>query len=135
MKQNTKVLIIEDEDPLRMALSDALRAEGYSTMEAADGNQGYELASSQNPDLILLDLMLPGRNGFSVLKGVRRAHEKVLAATLDDHVYRTIAELFGKEDGYCKGRGGGRPEVGLNTGRKKSRPEAAWESWEDDFDL
>ena len=68
----TKVLIIEDEDPLRMALSDALKAEGYSTMEAADGNQGYELATGQNPDLILLDLMLPGRDGFSVLRGVRQ---------------------------------------------------------------
>ena len=72
MNPNPKVLIVEDEDPLRMALNDALRSEGYRTIEAADGIAGYEMASSEAPDLILLDLMLPGRDGFSVLKELRQ---------------------------------------------------------------
>ncbi len=68
----TRILIVEDEEPLRLALSDALTAEGFSVMEAADGVQGYETAVREDPDLILLDLMMPKRDGFSVLRGLRQ---------------------------------------------------------------
>jgi two-component system alkaline phosphatase synthesis response regulator PhoP len=54
-----------------MALADALRAEGFDVTEAADGDTGLALALELAPDLILLDLMLPGRDGFSVLKAIR----------------------------------------------------------------
>jgi DNA-binding response OmpR family regulator len=67
----TKILLIEDEDPLRMALADALVSEGFEVLEAADGQRGFEMATTLDPDLILLDLMMPKRDGFSVLKGVR----------------------------------------------------------------
>jgi DNA-binding response OmpR family regulator len=72
-----RVLIVEDEDPLRMALSDALAAEGYLVEEAADGDIGYRLALENTPDVILLDLMLPGRDGYSILKEVRQARINV----------------------------------------------------------
>ena len=67
----SRILLIEDEEPLRMALVDALNAEGYEVLEAADGEVGLELALRQGPDLILLDLMLPKRDGFSVLRALR----------------------------------------------------------------
>ncbi len=67
-----RVLIVEDEEPLRMALADALSAEGFEVIEAGDGEAGYELAVREDPDLVLLDLMLPRRDGFSVLKGLRQ---------------------------------------------------------------
>jgi two-component system alkaline phosphatase synthesis response regulator PhoP len=66
-----RILIVEDEAPLRMALADALSAEGFSVLEAADGERGLELALAEAPDVILLDLMLPGRDGLSVLRAVR----------------------------------------------------------------
>lgn len=67
----TRILLIEDEDPLRMALGDALRSEGFEVIEAADGDAGFDAATTQDPQLILLDLMMPKRDGFSVLKGLR----------------------------------------------------------------
>ena len=66
-----RILLIEDEEALRMALADALRAEGFELLEAADGERGLELALTEAPDVILLDLMLPGRDGFSVLRAIR----------------------------------------------------------------
>lgn len=66
-----RILVVEDEEALRLALTDALRAEGFEVLEAADGDTGLKLALSEGPDVILLDLMLPGRDGFSVLKAIR----------------------------------------------------------------
>jgi two-component system alkaline phosphatase synthesis response regulator PhoP len=66
-----RILVIEDEEPLRMALGDALRAEGFQVLEAADGEQGLALALREGPELVLLDLMLPRRDGFSVLRALR----------------------------------------------------------------
>ncbi len=71
MSSPTRVLIIEDEPPLRMALEDALKAEGFSVSSAADGESGLRRALEDGPDVILLDLMLPKRDGFSVLKALR----------------------------------------------------------------
>ena len=66
-----RVLVVEDEEPLRMALADALAAEGYAVLEAADGDAGLKLALAEGPDVVLLDLMLPKRDGFSVLRAIR----------------------------------------------------------------
>ena len=66
-----RILVIEDEEPLRMALVDALRAESFEVLEAGDGEVGLETALREGPDVILLDLMLPKRDGFSVLKALR----------------------------------------------------------------
>ena len=66
-----RVLVIEDEDALRLGLVDALRGEGFEVLEAGDGDTGLDLALREGPDLVLLDLMLPGRDGFSVLKAIR----------------------------------------------------------------
>jgi two-component system alkaline phosphatase synthesis response regulator PhoP len=71
MTAATRILVVEDEEPLRMALVDALTAEGFDVLEAADGNRGLELALQEGPDVVLLDLMLPGRDGFSVLRAMR----------------------------------------------------------------
>jgi len=66
-----RILVIEDEEPLRMALVDALRAESFEVLEAADGEEGLQTALREGPDVILLDLMLPKRDGFSVLRALR----------------------------------------------------------------
>ena len=68
---HVRILVIEDEDTLRMALGDALRAEGFEVLEAADGEAGLALALGEGPEVVLLDLMLPKRDGFSVLRALR----------------------------------------------------------------
>ena len=67
------VLIVEDEQNIVDILSFNLSREGYDTLEAYDGPTGLQLALEQNPDLILLDLMLPGMNGFDVCAKIRQS--------------------------------------------------------------
>lgn len=67
------VLLVEDEEALRLFIGDSLRNEGYSVDYAADGNQGLTKATTQPADLIILDLMLPGKDGFEVCESIRAA--------------------------------------------------------------
>jgi len=67
-----RILIIEDELPMRTALTDVLEDEGYRVLSAADGEAGLERALAEKPDLILLDLMMPRLDGYSVCLQLRR---------------------------------------------------------------
>ena len=67
-----RVLIVEDEKKIVDILSFNLSREGYDTLEALDGKTGLQLALEQDPDLILLDLMLPEMNGFDVCRTLRQ---------------------------------------------------------------
>ena len=69
------ILIVEDEQNIVDILSFNLSREGYQTLEALDGPTGLQLALEQNPDLILLDLMLPGMDGFHICKRIRAEKE------------------------------------------------------------
>lgn len=62
------VLIVEDEKAIVEILKFNLQREGYSVLEALDGEAGLELAQAEDPDLILLDVMLPRMNGFDVCR-------------------------------------------------------------------
>ncbi|MDD5750684.1 MAG: response regulator [Candidatus Pacebacteria bacterium] len=62
-----KILIIEDEAALQKTLAAALKSAGYGVLQALDGEIGLRLARSEKPDLILLDLIMPIKNGFEVL--------------------------------------------------------------------
>jgi DNA-binding response OmpR family regulator len=62
----TRVLIIDDEAPIRLLIRVNLEAEGIDVIEAGDGPTGLELARSANPDLVLLDVMMPGLDGWAV---------------------------------------------------------------------
>ena len=67
-----RILIVEDERPMRTALADTLADQGYRSLTAADGDSGLERALEEHPDLILLDVMMPGRSGYSVAAELRR---------------------------------------------------------------
>jgi len=69
---NERILIVEDEQGLRMTLGDRLRREGYVVETAADGLAGYTRASGEPFDLIILDLMLPGKSGLDVCRDLRQ---------------------------------------------------------------
>ena len=66
-----KILVVDDEKSIVDILVFNLFKEGFQTVEAYDGTTGMELALSENPDLILLDLMLPGMDGFQVCSALR----------------------------------------------------------------
>jgi two-component system, OmpR family, alkaline phosphatase synthesis response regulator PhoP len=68
-----KVLIIEDDAALLLAMTKALRAAGYKVESAKAGDEGLRLALGDPPDCVLLDVMLPGMNGYEVLAELRRA--------------------------------------------------------------
>ena len=74
---NPRLLIIEDERPMRTALADALSAEGYRVLTAADGQAGLDRALAEKPDLILLDLMMPKLDGFTLCGELRRLGHSV----------------------------------------------------------
>ena len=67
-----RLLIIEDEAPMRTALVETLAAEGYRVRSAADGVTGLELACTETFDLVLLDVMMPALDGFAVCRELRR---------------------------------------------------------------
>jgi DNA-binding response OmpR family regulator len=62
----TTVLVVDDEAPIRLLCRVNLEAEGMTVLEASDGDSGLETARAQHPDVILLDVMMPGRNGWEV---------------------------------------------------------------------
>lgn len=112
---NESILLIEDEQALRSTLSVRLRGEGYVVDTASDGVEGFEKATTQPYDLIILDIMLPCRNGLDVCRDVRQAglvtpilfltarhqtNEKVIALKLggDDYVTKPFkaAELLAR---------------------------------------
>ncbi len=68
-----KILIIEDEESILMALTDDLALEGYEVASARDGLQGLSMAKEKGHDLVILDIMLPKMDGFEVCKQLRQA--------------------------------------------------------------
>jgi two-component system alkaline phosphatase synthesis response regulator PhoP len=67
-----KILIIEDEKDMVTGLKFNLEAAGYTVLAAYDGEEGYQLALREQPDLVILDLMLPKRNGYDVCRSLKQ---------------------------------------------------------------
>ncbi|HEY5910391.1 MAG TPA: response regulator transcription factor [Verrucomicrobiae bacterium] len=74
---SARILIVEDERPMRTALEDVLTAEGYRVLSAADGSSGLERALAEKPDLLLLDIMMPKLDGYAVCAELRRLENPV----------------------------------------------------------
>jgi len=70
-KKNATILIVEDDPSVALALRDTLESEGYVVDSAADGRQGFEKAATENPDLVILDLMLPKMSGLEICQKLR----------------------------------------------------------------
>ena len=66
-----KILFVEDEPTLQKAVGEVLTQEGFEVLSALDGEKGLELIEQEKPDLILLDLILPKKDGFTVLKEMK----------------------------------------------------------------
>src|SRR5437762_3562420 len=68
-----RILVVEDDSAIRQGIVDALQFAGYEALQAANGNDGMTEALRASVDLLLLDLILPGQNGFDILKATREA--------------------------------------------------------------
>jgi two-component system copper resistance phosphate regulon response regulator CusR len=97
-----KILAIEDEPKVGKALLQGLRAEGYEVTLAQSGEDGFFLLNSNPFDLVVLDVMLPGRNGIEILKALRRQELKVpvLLLTAKDSVEDRVVGLDAGADDY-----------------------------------
>ena len=99
---NERILIIEDEPAMRLALADLLAAEGYRVLAATDGQAGLDRALAEKPDLLLLDLMMPKLDGFEVCAELRRLENAVpvLMLTAKGQIEDRIAGLDAGADDY-----------------------------------
>lgn len=92
-----KVLIVEDEERMRILIGDYLKSEGFEVIEAADGAEGIEKFSAQKPDIVVLDIMLPEIDGWTVCRKIREESDApivMLTARSEES-----DELFGFELG------------------------------------
>jgi two-component system, OmpR family, copper resistance phosphate regulon response regulator CusR len=97
-----RVLVVEDERKLAQILESALQAEHYDVVVAPTGEDGFFRASAENFDLIVLDLMLPGRSGIEILEALRQRqiHTPVLILTARDGVDDRVLGLDRGADDY-----------------------------------
>ena len=104
-----KILVVEDEPKLASLIADYLKAEGYETHCLADGLEVASWVRSHAPDLVLLDLMLPGRDGLEVCRELRVADDErirdvpiVMVTARIDEIDRLIGLEAGADDYVCK---------------------------------
>jgi two-component system alkaline phosphatase synthesis response regulator PhoP len=99
---NERILLVEDEAAIRMALTDRLESEGYVVESAADGEAGYQQAVRSSYDILLLDVMLPKRNGFDLCRDLRAAgvNIPILMLTARDQVVDKVVGLRMGADDY-----------------------------------
>jgi len=97
-----RILIIEDETPMRTALADVLAGEGYRALTAPDGESGLRKAVEEKPDLILLDIMMPKLDGYAVCAELRRLENPVpvLMLTAKGQVEDRVTGLDAGADDY-----------------------------------
>lgn len=99
-----KILIVDDEKPIVDVLKFNLEKDGYKTVEAYDGEQAIEMALMAKPDLIILDVMLPKMDGFTVCKKVRQklTCPIIMLTAKDDVVDKIIGLELGADDYMTK---------------------------------
>jgi len=99
-----KLLVVDDERPIADILKFTLEKEGYQVICAYDGEEAIEMVHAEKPDLILLDLMLPGRDGMDVCKTVRQSYEMpiIMLTAKDSELDKVLGLEFGADDYVTK---------------------------------
>ncbi|OUT69664.1 MAG: two-component system response regulator [Planctomycetaceae bacterium TMED10] len=97
-----RILIVDDDAEIVESLRYALEAKKYTVLIARDGNQGLAMAEREDPDLVILDMMMPKRSGFLVLEKLRRTRAvplKVIMITANEGSrHKAYAEMLGVDD-------------------------------------
>jgi len=105
MAMAATILIVEDEHAVARGIQYALQQEGYTVALARSGEEGLEIAVGQAPDLVVLDVRLPGIDGFEVLRRLRAAGSKapvLMLTARDDEVDKVIGLELGADDYVTK---------------------------------
>jgi DNA-binding response OmpR family regulator len=97
-----RVLVVDDDGEIVESLRYALESKGYAVLVARDGNQGLAMAEREDPDLVILDMMMPKRSGFLVLERLRRTRPvpmRVIMITANEGSrHKAYAEMLGVDD-------------------------------------
>jgi len=97
-----RILLVDDDAEIVESLRLALESNGYTVLIARDGNQGLALTERENPDLVILDMMMPKRSGFLVLEKMRRTRESPLRVIMitanEGSRHKAYAEMLGVDD-------------------------------------
>ena len=101
-EQGKRILLVDDDYEIVESMRYALSSAGYQIFVARDGNQGLALAERENPDLVILDMMMPKRSGFLVLEKLRRTRPvpiKIIMVTANEgNRHKAYAETLGVDD-------------------------------------
>ena len=105
MAEPKKILVADDEEQLALAVKIRFQAKGYQVLTAGDGRQALELIAQQQPDLVILDILMPGMDGYSCLREINRRYGRgklpVVILTARDRM-KDLFELEGIEDYVIK---------------------------------
>jgi DNA-binding response OmpR family regulator len=97
-----RILLVDDDAEIIEAMRYALETKGYKIFIARDGNQGLAMAEREDPDLVILDMMMPKRSGFLVLEKLRRTREtpvRVIMITANEGSrHKAYAQMLGVDD-------------------------------------
>jgi DNA-binding response OmpR family regulator len=97
-----RILLVDDDYEIVDSMKLVLEAKGYEVLVARDGNQGLAMAERENPDLVVLDMMMPKRSGFLVLERLRRTRPvpmRVIMITANEGSrHKAYAEMLGVDD-------------------------------------
>ena len=101
-KDGKRILLVDDDAEIIESLRLALESNGFQVLVARDGNQGLALTEREDPDLVILDMMMPKRSGFLVLEKLRRTREtspRVIMITANEGSrHKAYAEMLGVDD-------------------------------------
>ena len=102
MAETKRILLVGDDQEIVESMRLALEASGYQILIARDGNQGLAMAEREDPDLVILDMMMPKRSGFLVLERLRRTRRipmRVIMITANEGSrHKAYAEMLGVDD-------------------------------------
>ncbi|WP_269620367.1 response regulator transcription factor [Zhongshania sp. BJYM1] len=99
------ILVVDDNEDILQLVSELLTAEGYQSVSAANGEEMYAALTQQRPDLILLDVMLPGRDGFELCRQLRADPESppvIMLSAKDQEIDRVVGLELGADDYIVK---------------------------------
>jgi DNA-binding response OmpR family regulator len=100
--EKKRILLVDDDQEIVEAVRFALESRGYAVLVARDGNQGLAMAEREDPDLVILDMMMPKRSGFPVLERLRRTLAvpmRVIMITANEGSrHKAYAEMLGVDD-------------------------------------
>lgn len=100
MSPAKRILLVDDDHEIVESMRIALEARGYQILIARDGNQGLAMAEREDPDLMILDMMMPKRSGFLVLEKLRRTKNMpvIMITANEGSRHKAYAEMLGVED-------------------------------------